>query len=212
MKKHGVRMKRFIILGLLLITSSLFGQTPFDWWTGFEGGTNGAAPTTTSLAAGSYGNTGSLSGWSVGNLGPGLLFSSSAQLSNFVSPISVEGTNYSGSGNLGLQCTTATTGANCGPVEYQWTAWTTSASVGFWLKWSCPATLYLNCGALGGIYGGLEADYAVAHVEPPPTPGQPAQLFLEAKGGHRPHIFRSLRARSSGSISNSMKVRQRLTT
>ena len=51
------------------------------------------------------------------------------------------------------------------------------------VRWSCPATLFTDCGALGGMSNSLGNDFAVFHVEPPTVSTMPQQCFIETEGG-----------------------------
>ena len=157
--------KLLFIFAIFILSVCCSAQTTYNFYTGFEAGTNGAAPTTGTLGSGSHGDTGGLSNWNITSMGAGLLYATAGQLSNYPSNISVSSTNYDGSGSLGLQCTTTTGGqGNCGIVSRQFSVDNaTVADEAFYVKWSCPASV-ADCGAMGGMATYPSGKFSVIHV------------------------------------------------
>lgn len=175
------------IVNVVLIFSATvaLAQTPpvFSAFTDFSTGTNGSSPTPTTLTSSTYNATLISPTWYTSNAGAGLLFSTSAK-QTLPGVISVNGTYYNGSeSTLGLRGTTTTSAGAVGFDYLQFANTSSSVTVGYFLRWSCPASVGLDCGALGGISSSSGGDYAVPHVEPPLTSGGAARLYLEYTGG-----------------------------
>lgn len=162
---------------VLLFAADLNAQTVYTWWSGFEGCSNGVAPTTTTLGNGTH--TTQTVNWSIGAIAPGLLCANAAQLSNYPSQISVNSILYNGSGSLGIQGTTSTTGTNVGFISAQWVTPTPSAAAALYVEWSCPSTGNIDCGALGGLFTYPSGKYAVFHVK---NSSGVQGIYLESSG------------------------------
>ena len=132
----------------------------------FHGGTNTAAPTTTTLANSTYGPAGT---WlTSGELGAGMTYSNGLT-SSLYHTIDVGGTVYSSSGSLGLECVSengTVTATYCGHAILTYANPGASSSLGFtYQSPNCNKSLSIDCGAAGGL-GSPATDYVVVHTNP----------------------------------------------
>ena len=111
------------------------GVSPNSMFTNFEG-SNGVAPTASTMAATSSGFGAEVSGnWTCTNTHTDITFATAAQLSNLITSQWVNGTLYNGSGSTGFKYATGSTGDGC---AYTFPAGVTAASIGFWTEWTIP--------------------------------------------------------------------------
>ena len=143
------------------------------------GAANGAQPTPTTLAASTHGQGASQS-WTIDS-GPGLVYSTAAQSPKLAASVNAGGTVYDGNGTLGARCTSDGSGNHCGYNVVQFTAASTSSmSVGFDAKTSCPPAATFGCAAApSGIFSSTGVDYCVPHFSP--FSGKTG-LYLETNG------------------------------
>lgn len=139
--------------------------TSFDLFMNFEGGTSTVEPTNATLQASTFADyaAGTISYFLIPTA-PALVYGTAAQMANLPNSVQVQNNIYSGSGSLGLICTTSGTGTSCPDFTLGFTQTTTSVALGFTLEWSCPENASQDCGNLGGIGAGSINDWASIHV------------------------------------------------
>ncbi len=151
-----------------------------DAFIDFHGGTNGNAPTTTTLGNSIYGEAGDYT-FVTSNAGAGLIYSTAGYLGPLPRPVNVGGTVYTGAGTLGLQCTTGTS-VHCGLDQVYFSNAGTSTSLGFSLESNCPIIAFTDCAANGGLASQLGGDYDVIHLSSTVS-GYPGLISSETYGG-----------------------------
>ena len=115
----------------------------------FSGGTNGAAPTTTTLGNSVKGDYDYYT-WSIASMGGGITYSNGLSIGNLLQPVeSNDGTVNTATGTLGILCTTGTS-VHCGQISSSVGGWGQSASMGYWFESTCTGATQ-DCGAGAGI-------------------------------------------------------------
>lgn len=150
-----------------------------------SGGTNSAAPTTTTLGNSTFGTSGGT--WSIANLAAGTTYSNTITWPALPDPLLAGTTAYGASGLLSLHCASSTdalgTAHSCGNSAFTLPATGSSVSAGFWYTTpNCNSGGSQDCGAMGIIAGGT--DYINVHVNG--TGGNCSQngMLLEGHGGN----------------------------
>lgn len=144
----------------------------------FEG-TNTVAPTAATMATTTKGIYGTSSGqWTCTNTHTDLTYSTSGQLSNFLTNKWVNGTNSTGSGSTGFQYATGSNGDGC---SLTLGAFYNTISVGFWMRWDLAnADSVSNSYSMLDITNGGGTDFANIQLQPT---GTQMQMRLECKSG-----------------------------